>query len=57
MVDEQSTAETQSKARKRILLVDDDREIIESMRMALEAAGYEILDRPRRESRNCAGRA
>lgn len=28
---------------KRILLVDDDREIIESMRFALENAGYEIL--------------
>ncbi|GAB6164386.1 response regulator transcription factor [Thermostilla marina] len=30
-------------AKKRILLVDDDAEIIESMRMALEAMGYEIL--------------
>jgi DNA-binding response OmpR family regulator len=28
---------------KRILLVDDDYEIVESMRMALEANGYEIL--------------
>jgi len=28
---------------KRILLVDDDAEIIESMRVALEAKGYEIL--------------
>ena len=28
---------------KRILLVDDDHEIIESMRLALEAKGYEIL--------------
>ncbi len=28
---------------KRILLVDDDREIVESMRIALEALGYEIL--------------
>src|SRR4249919_2236287 len=28
---------------KRILLVDDDHEIIESMRIALEARGYEIL--------------
>jgi DNA-binding response OmpR family regulator len=28
---------------KRILLVDDDREIIESMRIALEASGYEVL--------------
>ena len=28
---------------KRILLVDDDAEIIESLRLALEANGYEIL--------------
>ena len=28
---------------KRILLVDDDHEIIESLRMALEAKGYTIL--------------
>ncbi len=28
---------------KRILLVDDDQEIIESMRIALEARGYKIL--------------
>jgi DNA-binding response OmpR family regulator len=28
---------------KRILLVDDDREIVESMRVALEASGYEII--------------
>ena len=30
-------------ATKRILLVDDDREIIETLRVALEARGYEIL--------------
>ncbi len=30
-------------ARKRILLVDDDREIVEAMKMALETAGYEVL--------------
>ncbi|MGB9687480.1 response regulator transcription factor [Thermogutta sp.] len=29
--------------RKRILLVDDDPEIVESMRVALEAMGYEVL--------------
>src|ERR1041384_1754832 len=29
--------------KKRILLVDDDYEIIESMRLALESRGYEIL--------------
>jgi DNA-binding response OmpR family regulator len=28
---------------KRILLVDDDQEIVESMRLALEASGYQIL--------------
>lgn len=28
---------------KRILLVDDDQEIIESMRLALEAKGYQVL--------------
>jgi DNA-binding response OmpR family regulator len=30
-------------AKKRILLVDDDAEIIESLRLALEATGYEVL--------------
>jgi DNA-binding response OmpR family regulator len=33
----------ESPLRKRILLVDDDQEIIESMRIALQAKGYEIL--------------
>lgn len=28
---------------KRILLVDDDQEIVESMRVALEVKGYEVL--------------
>lgn len=32
-----------TKAAKRILLVDDDAEIIESLRLALEANGYEVL--------------
>ena len=32
-----------AKAGKRILLVDDDAEIIESLRLALESNGYEIL--------------
>ncbi len=31
------------KAAKRILLVDDDAEIIESLRLALEAQNYEVL--------------
>jgi DNA-binding response OmpR family regulator len=35
--------EQESPSRKRILLVDDDQEIIESMRIALQAKGYEIL--------------
>jgi CheY-like chemotaxis protein len=39
-----SMAEKQPKRQaKRILLVDDDHEIVESMRLALEAKGYEIL--------------
>jgi DNA-binding response OmpR family regulator len=43
MVDENPHNEGNDSVRKRILLVDDDREIVESMRLALEAAGYEIL--------------
>ena len=31
------------KASKRILLVDDDAEIVESLRLALEAQNYEVL--------------
>jgi DNA-binding response OmpR family regulator len=42
MADEKSQSQAPS-AKKRILLVDDDREIIESMRLALEASGYEVL--------------
>jgi DNA-binding response OmpR family regulator len=42
--DEEKVAEQEQETRKakRILLVDDDMEIIESMRYALEAKGYEI---------------
>jgi DNA-binding response OmpR family regulator len=45
---EEKTAEAKAPAKdgvaqKRILLVDDDHEIVESMRMALEAKGYQIL--------------
>lgn len=36
-------AREKSARRKRILLVDDDPEIVESMRIALGAFGYEIL--------------
>jgi DNA-binding response OmpR family regulator len=43
MAEEKPTSETVAPDRKRILLVDDDREIVESMRIALEAAGYAVL--------------
>jgi DNA-binding response OmpR family regulator len=43
MVEEQPNQETPAQGRKRILLVDDDREIVDSLQIALEAAGYEIL--------------
>ncbi len=35
--------DSSGKKGKRVLLVDDDAEIIESLRLALEANGYEIL--------------
>jgi DNA-binding response OmpR family regulator len=34
---------TKSAATKRILLVDDDAEIIESLRLALESKGYSVM--------------
>ena len=41
---EEKTQETQQKtARKRVLLVDDDREIVESMKIALESNGYDVV--------------
>jgi DNA-binding response OmpR family regulator len=43
MVEEKHQEKEQSPQRKRILLVDDDREIVESMQVALEAAGYQIV--------------
>ena len=43
MVDEKPRNESIALDRKRILLVDDDREIVESVRIALEAANYEVL--------------
>ena len=43
MVAEKPNDKGSVRDRKRILLVDDDREIVESMRLTLEAAGYEIL--------------
>ncbi len=42
MPDEATQTEPQAR-RKTILLVDDDPEIVESMRIALEARGYQIL--------------
>ncbi len=44
-VEEPAEKDKQSKpaAKKRILLVDDDAEIVESMKIALTAKGYEIL--------------
>jgi len=43
MANDEIQENQESTQRKRILLVDDDREIIESMKIALEKAGYEIL--------------
>jgi DNA-binding response OmpR family regulator len=44
MSDDTATAqETPPGPRKKILLVDDDREIVESMRVALDASGFETL--------------
>jgi DNA-binding response OmpR family regulator len=39
----EESEEKQETQAKRILLVDDDYEIVESMRVALEAQGYQIL--------------
>src|SRR6516165_4895292 len=44
MSDDTATAESAPPGtRKKILLVDDDREIVESMRIALDASGFETL--------------
>jgi DNA-binding response OmpR family regulator len=43
MVEEKTTDQPPASALKRILLVDDDREIVESMRLALEASGYAVM--------------
>jgi len=40
---EQSSPPLQPAAGKRILLVDDDPEIVETIRIALEAKGYQVL--------------
>jgi DNA-binding response OmpR family regulator len=41
--EEQAQTATRKSLSKRILLVDDDAEIVDAMRYALEAKGYEIL--------------
>ena len=43
MADEMTKDEPQQNGRKRILLVDDDRDIVEAIRAALEAGGYKIF--------------
>ena len=43
MAEQSKQAEQSEKQAKRILLVDDDPEIVESMKLALEAKGYQIL--------------
>jgi DNA-binding response OmpR family regulator len=43
MAEEPKQVEQEEKQSKRILLVDDDPEIVESMKLALEARGYRIL--------------
>ena len=43
MTDEASKAEAPEGQAKRVLLVDDDYEIVEAMRIALEARGYRTL--------------
>ena len=44
MSDDSKSAENSRPAvRKKILLVDDDREIVESMRIALDASGFETI--------------
>ena len=44
MSDDSKIAEnSQAAVRKKILLVDDDREIVESMRIALEASGFDVI--------------
>jgi DNA-binding response OmpR family regulator len=43
MAEEPKQADQDEKQAKRILLVDDDPEIVESMKLALEAKGYRVL--------------
>ena len=41
--DSKSADDLPAAVRKKILLVDDDREIVESMRIALDATGFEVV--------------
>ena len=43
MAEEEKQPQSEEPKSKRILLVDDDAEIVESMKLALEAKGYQIL--------------
>ena len=43
MADEKPNDEQREDGKKRILLVDDDREIVESLRIALGAKGYDVI--------------
>lgn len=43
MADEKSDEKSSDEKRQRVLLVDDDHEIVESIRIALESRGYEVL--------------
>lgn len=43
MAKENSTPDSDSAKPQRILIVDDDRDIVESVSVALEAAGYDVV--------------
>ncbi len=43
MAEEEKQPQSEESKSKRILLVDDDAEIVESMKLAREAKGYQIL--------------
>ena len=44
MADEKTNEVETTDGKKRILIVDDDREIVESLRIPLESNGYEVID-------------
>lgn len=43
MAEKEAKDKKRQNGKKRILLVDDDREIVDSLKIALEAQGYQIL--------------